>query len=465
MRLILPVLVLLFAFSCASSESEKAKNDSIEPLQVIKTEYKKGDITTLFVAGDPSNSFILYLPANFDSTKKYPLVVFFDPHADGSLPLNKYKSLSEKWGYIFVGSNSSKNGMTANETMKIGNALIGEVKKNIKIDETEIILCGFSGGARVASTLAISRNDIKGVICNSAAPSQPINGKIFIGLAGLGDMNYLEMKNFMNGQNGNVSPHELLAFDGKHEWATIGMMEDALLMISITPLNGKNNLKTVEMYRELGGLIYNQSESIKNISCMIANNLLLSGKRAQEASFTNGKVRVTDDSTIELPKKTDPCTKSDEAAWKAAESEETILQQELASALMSQDTTWWKINSPKYFESKKQGADKFMRQRLSGYASLMCYSYANQAFRSNNLHAAEKLVAVYAIVDPTNSEWAYMRANLYMQIGLNEYALNSLETAVKLGFNDKNRLQNDPVFAPLRTDPRFGALLANELTN
>ncbi len=459
MRLFLPLLALVFTFSCASTADDKTKSDSVVAIKVAAPSFKKGELTTLNVSSDLSNSFTVYLPANYDSAKKYPLVVFFDPHADGSLPLNKYKSIAEKWGYIFAGSNVSKNGMTAEQTMKIGNALIEEVKRNISVDEGEIILCGFSGGARVASTIANSRNEIKAVICNSAAPSQPMNGKIFIGLAGLGDMNYLEMKNFINNQNANSSPHELLAFDGKHEWAPIGIMEDALLMASIIPINGKNNPNTWEMYRELGGLISNQSDSVKRTSCMISNNLLLSGKRAQEAAFANGKVRVTDDSRIEMPKRTDPCIKSDEAAWKAAEAEESILQQELASALMSQDTTWWKINSPKYFESKKQGADKFMRQRLRGYASLMCYSYANQAFKANNLHAAEKLVAVYAIVDPTNSEWAYMRANLYMQLGLKDYALNSLETAAKLGFNDKTRLQNDPVFASLRTDPKFGALI------
>lgn len=459
MRFILPVLMLLLAFSCASSESKKSAADSVVPVVIVKPEFKKGDLTTLYVTGDPSNSFTVYLPANFDSTKKYPLVVFFDPHADGSLPLNKYKSIAEKWEYVFVGSNTSKNGMVPEQTMKIGNALIDEMTRIISIEKSEIILCGFSGGARVASNLTITRPDIKALICNSAAPSQPVNEKIFVGLAGLGDMNYLEMRSFNTVNTGSILS-ELLVYDGKHEWAPLEMMEDALLISSITPLNGICNPRTDEMYRELGGMIYNQSDSIQKISCMISNNLLLSGLHAQEAAFTHGNMRmvVGDDSRLQLPKRTNPCVKSDEAAWAAAEAEETILQQELASALMSQDTTWWKINSPKYFESKKQGADKFMHQRLRGYASLMCYSYANQAFKSNNLHAAEKLVSVYAIVDPENSEWAYMRANLYMQIGLNDYALSSLEKAAALGFKDKNRLQNDPVFAPIRSDARFAAL-------
>lgn len=455
MRFILPVLMLL-AFSCASTESKKSATDSVVPVVAAKPEFKKGDLTTLYVTGDPSNSFTVYLPSDFDSTKKYPLVVFFDPHADGSLPLNKYKSLAEKWGFIFAGSNTSKNGMTPDQTMKIGNALIGEMTRIINVEKSEIILCGFSGGARVASNLALTRPDIKALICNSAAPSQPVNGKTFVGLAGLGDMNYLELKKFVDAQKkmGYKAPEELLPYEGNHEWAPEAIMEDALLITGCYQESGayagKDSLMAIALEKNL----LKQADEIKKASCLIESAYLETGIRCTRELYSPNELVNRNDKLRQTS-----CFINDVDAWLKAESEENQLQQELASALMSQDTTWWKINSPKYFESKKQGADKFMHQRLRGYASLMCYSYANQAFKSNNLHAAEKLVAVYAIVDPENSEWAYMRANLYMQIGLNDYALNSLEKAASLGFKDKIRLQNDPVFAPLRNDPRFAALL------
>lgn len=63
------------------------------------------------------------------------------------------------------------------------------------MDENNITLCGFSGGARVAANIAKANNSIKGIICNSAAPQSLLKDKIVIGLAGLGDMNYLELKN------------------------------------------------------------------------------------------------------------------------------------------------------------------------------------------------------------------------------------------------------------------------------
>ncbi len=459
MRFILPFLTISLIVSCASAESGKSKDNSTQQQQVVKPIIKNGKITDLYVSTDANNSFSVYLPANYDSTKKWPLVIFFDAHANGKLPLNNYKAIADKWGYIFVGSNSSKNGLDMQTTKNIGEGLLNEVKKILPIDQTEIILCGFSGGSRVAAFMTAGRSDVKGVICNSAAPQAPLPGKVFVGLAGLGDMNYLEMKTFCDRQVTNTSPHELLVFNGKHEWAPATMMEDALLIESISPVNGISNIKSNEMYRALGILIINQADSIEKTSCMVANNLMLAGERTQSLAVTgNQRIVVGDDYRISV-KKNNSCVKTDEASWQTAEKLESGFQQEISSSLMSQDTTWWQNNIDRLFESKKDAADKFMHQRLRGYASLVCYSYANQAFKSNNLHAAEKLIAEYSIVDPTNSEWAYMRANLYVQIGMNDYAIASLEKAVEIGFNDKARLLNDPIFLPLQADPKFAAVL------
>jgi 2-methylisocitrate lyase-like PEP mutase family enzyme len=83
----------------------------------------------------------------------------------------------------------------------------------------------------------------------------------------------------------------------------------------------------------------------------------------------------------------------------------------------------------------------------------------------NNLHAAEKLVKVYSIVDPENPEWAYMQATLFSQLGMREFVIPSLGIAVALGFNDVTRLQSDPVFASFAQEPGFQQLIAKIQSN
>jgi hypothetical protein len=268
----------------------------------------------------------------------------------------------------------------------------------------------------------------------------------------LGDMNYLEMKKFVDGQPGNSSPHDLLVFDGKHEWAPAKMMEDALLIATIYDPAKKYSSQDTLMSEALEKNIISQSDSIKKTSCLLAKNLVEIGVHS---IIGNSKTLSKNNSSFS----SDPCVQSDEKAWAKAEQDETKMQSELGSAIMQEDTTWWKANADKYFETKSTGPEKFMRQRLRGYASLMCYSYANQAMKANNLHAAEKVVAIYSIVDPTNSEWAYMRATLYMNINLPDYALAMLDKAVELGFNDRARLQNDPVFTPLQSNPKYAEVM------
>lgn len=452
MRLIYFISLALLV-SCSSGPEKKPITDTSPVVPAIVQ--KPGVFMDYSCDANVNNLYTVYLPVAYTKEKKWPLICFFDAHANGRLPVEKYQSLADKWGYIFVGSNSSKNGMKPEEAAQIGDELLAELKNKLSLDEKEILLCGFSGGARVAANLSGSRDDIKGLICNSAAPPAPLTKQIFIGLAGLSDMNYLEMKKFVSGQPENKRPHELLVFDGKHEWAPLSIMEDALLMAGSYDFASNGVKSDTAMTNTIARLILQQADSIRKTSCLLSYNLLQSGNTILQNGAPNEELQKAL-TTLS----TNSCLAADRKGWLKAEGKETNLQQELSNALLEKDSTWWQANAASYFETKLQGPEKFMRERLRGYMSLMCYSYCNQAFHINNTHAAEKLTKLYSIIDPENSEWAYMRAILYVKIGLANYILPSLEKAVELGFNDRERLLSDPNFESMRADPAFVELVA-----
>ena len=60
------------------------------------------------------NNYSLYLPANYDTTKTFPVIYFFDPQGKGNLPLEKYKSIADTLGIIFVGSTATKKDWETN---------------------------------------------------------------------------------------------------------------------------------------------------------------------------------------------------------------------------------------------------------------------------------------------------------------------------------------------------------------
>jgi predicted esterase len=78
------------------------------------------------------------------------VIIFFDPHAEGSLPVGKYARLANRSGTILMGSNTSKNGMQFEQTNAVAQALVQEANHRLAADPRRIALAGFSGGAKAA---------------------------------------------------------------------------------------------------------------------------------------------------------------------------------------------------------------------------------------------------------------------------------------------------------------------------
>src|ERR1700744_2550902 len=96
-------------------------------------------------AADASQSYALYIPVR-GNQRALPIVYFFDSHGVGALPLRKYKTLADTYGFILVGSNNSKNGNDWATTETIWNRVFEDPRRRLKINEQRIYTCGFSGG-------------------------------------------------------------------------------------------------------------------------------------------------------------------------------------------------------------------------------------------------------------------------------------------------------------------------------
>src|SRR5207253_6401651 len=61
------------------------------------------------VAADASNSYALYLPSNYSTAKHWPLLLIFDPSARGEVPVKLFHEAAERYGFILICSNNSRN--------------------------------------------------------------------------------------------------------------------------------------------------------------------------------------------------------------------------------------------------------------------------------------------------------------------------------------------------------------------
>ena len=63
-------------------------------------------------AADPSQSYALFVPADYTPSRTWPVIFAFDPGGRGRTPVERYQAAAERYGYIVVGSNNSRNGST-----------------------------------------------------------------------------------------------------------------------------------------------------------------------------------------------------------------------------------------------------------------------------------------------------------------------------------------------------------------
>jgi CRISPR/Cas system CSM-associated protein Csm2 small subunit len=145
------------------------------------------------------------------------------------------------------------------------------------------------------------------------------------------------------------------------------------------------------------------------------------------------------------------------------EKRELEIQQNYAQEFTSKDLNWWN-NEIKQLNAKTRSNDPEtvqMYKRILGYLSLVAFSYSNNSLNGNHLDQADMFIKLYTLIDPPNSEHSYMAATLYAKKNEMDKVIPALKEAIKLGFDDIGRLQNDPVFTSLKNNKDFQEVIGS----
>src|SRR5262249_32615137 len=116
---------------------------------------------------------------------------------------------------------------------------------------------------------------------------------------------------------------------------------------------------------------------------------------------------------------------------------------------------WRKTITDLQSRAKAQTTEGVMYQRLVAYLSLAFYSISNQLINSNQNDGARYFVQLYKMDDPTNSEAWNFSAMLNARSNNAQSTENDLMKAVENGFNDKNRVEQQPEFQNLANKINF----------
>jgi len=193
-------------------------------------------------AGDPTQSYALYLPSNYSRDRTWSLLLALHPAARGRAMVDAYRAAAEKYGYIVAGSNNSRNGPWQVSIASI-QAMSADLEQRVSIDRNRVYLTGLSGGARVAMQVALGSKIVAGVIASSAGypDSKPRKSLPFVvfGTAGTEDFNYIELRML---DRALTTPHRLAIFEGGHTLPPEHVVLDAIEWLELQAM--KSGRKT-----------------------------------------------------------------------------------------------------------------------------------------------------------------------------------------------------------------------------
>ena len=466
MRLIYILIAFTFLQSCSSGEDKTTQTTASpaatppKPANFDNT-LSPGKIINVVCKIDSTQSYSLYLPSNYTSAKSWPVFFAFDPHAKGKEPTSKYKELAEKYGYILACSNNSRNNQAADESANVIKTFMADLTNRVNIDNARIYTLGFSGGAKVASGIAILNGGITGVIGSGAGFPEGIkainNRFYYFGMVGDADFNYGSVIQLDETLQNNNMPHQLLIFQGKHEWPPAEDMEQGFLYMALNAIRDtkapKNDslIKTVfpeyiekEKAFEKAGDTYNAYLETQRIISFFDQLADVSAYRELLTKLsTSADVKKAIEEKGQMLEK------------------ESQLQQGYVNDMQSKTLGWWEgeitrlRNAAKAEKDKQQaGLDK----RLVAFFGIMSYTNANHAISDNNIPAAAQFVEILNMVDPKNSDVPYLSACILAKKGQPDKALAELKRAISLGYDDKGKMETDPSLEVVRKLPGYAGI-------
>ena len=171
------------------------------------------------------------------------------PAERGGSPSSVFPEAAEKFGYIIVGSNGSKNGPWGThfpvDFSRVRNRHTGAVFPGRR----EGLRGRLFGGARAAALFAaITGVPAAGVVgCGAGLPEGVGLDRIpipaYYGIAGIEDFNFLEMKELGKDLERARIPNWIEVFDGGHEWPPASVCEGALEWMDLRAMKENPSLR------------------------------------------------------------------------------------------------------------------------------------------------------------------------------------------------------------------------------
>jgi hypothetical protein len=416
---------------------------------------------------DAKQSYALYLPSTFSATRKWPIIYVFDPFARGADATEVVRAAAEKFGYIVVASNNSKNG-PAGGSRDAAQAMWQDTHQRLPIDPNRQYFAGLSGGARVATSLALScGNCAAGVIANAAGfptnamPSTQMKFAYFA-TVGDADFNYAEFAQ-LRPKLDAIGVHYLIrTFDGPHGWAPADVWLEALEWMDLQAMAaGTVQRDPVRINAALAaGMSRAKEFEVKgDLLAAVREYEAIARNFGDLTDVTTAKARVSERQKNKGFKKAQKHEASELDQQDHLEATPSAQMQKLPTGELDAAAFTDLRNSVTNLKRQAAGSDRaslVTRRALSGLV-VQAYESRQSSMDQKNYSVALQYFDL-AAAGSANPAWAYYQsARVYAITSDKKSMLSELRKCLTAGVHDASALDLDE-FQRYRDQPEFKAV-------
>ncbi len=428
---------------------------------------------------DAGQSYALYLPPNYTTDRRWPVIYAFDPAARGMRPVERFKDAAEKYGYIIVGSNNSRN-IPDRPLSEIINALFDDTQTRFSIDQNRVYTAGMSGGARVAGLVAQSLaqshaqptgGGAAGVILCGAGfseakhPEKPLPFPVF-GVAGMEDFNWIELRQLHKALDAIGSANRFVTFDGDHTWAPPDFCLTAVEWMELQAMKSGRRERDDKLISRLFDKMAAEARADE------------SAKRVYEAFLKYEAIAKDFNGLREAPefaKRADELRSSSEVKdrlkqEKTAEQAQRRFSQEFYAAREQLNTAENPAVAMMGIKnmisdlrmkaaSRDESADRLAARRALGAFYVGMNEQANRHRGAKKYQEAAASLTLAAEIRPENPQIFFSLARACALAGSKRQALEALKKAVELGFTNADEIAGNEDFASIRNEAAYKRLI------
>ena len=422
------------------------------------------------IASDPQESYALYLPTSYAPTRKSPILYAFDPGARGRIPVERFRDAAERYGWIVVGSNASRNGISVTDILR---RLWDDTHSHLAIDERRVYTAGFSGGARVASSVALASRDlVAGVVAFGAGFPNGVEVRkdlpfVFFGGAGRDDFNLLELRQLTADLDAASVANRLEIFEGAHEWGPASLCTLAVEWLELAAMRSGTRAKDDRLVEQWAGRDEERARQREAAGSLVEaadgyDSLAEDFRGLREvAGYTQAAARL----------RSSPAYKDALRAQRDDDRRQARLMGDVGASiqrLAGDEDDRLSALAPlrasiadlkRTSEKTGDGREGHVARRALGSAWVQALEASSALRARKEYRRAAELLAVAVEVRPGNATQLYNLACLYSLSGADREALQALTRAVDAGFRDVETMRTDSDLDRIRRRSEFAALL------